>query len=117
MKSVNIHHVTKSVLQQIFALMIIMDMPLAQDLALIRKLGRFSILSRSDVGIASTSHLKTRLAIDSFGLRGQLLSPRALLLYELQLLNGSKRALRVMYSSTLRVSADPWALIRPLGLV
>ena len=46
-----------------------------------------------------------------------LLSRVALLLYELWLLNGSKGALRVMCSSTLRVSADPWAKIRPLGLV
>ena len=117
MKYVKIHHVTESVPQQIFALMIIMDMPFTQDLSLIPKLGPFVFLPRSDIRISRTSHLKARLATHSFGLRGQLLSPRALLLYELWLLNGSKGALRVMCSSTLRVSADPWALVRPLDFV
>ena len=83
MKSVKIHHATKPVHHEISTLVIITDMALTLDLSLVYKLGRFAFLSRSDIRILSTSHLKTRLAIDIFGLRGQLLSPRALLQYEL----------------------------------
>ena len=75
MKSVNIHHVTKSLLQEIFALVIITDMALTQDLSLLPKLARFAFLSRSDVRISRTSCLKGRLAIYMFDPLGRLLAP------------------------------------------
>ena len=75
MKSINIHHVTEPVLQQIFTLMIIMDMPFTQDLSLIPKLCSSSPLLNSDRWIRRSSCLKGCLAINSFGLKGQLLAP------------------------------------------
>ena len=57
-------------------------MALAQDLALVPKLGRFQILSRSDTRIRSTSRLKALLATHTSGPNGKLLSLSALLLYE-----------------------------------
>ena len=75
MKSVKFYHVTKPVHQLGFALMIIMYMPFTQDLSLIPKLGPFVFLSRSDIRITSTSHLKTRLATNMFAPNGRLLSP------------------------------------------
>ena len=75
MKIQEIHHATRSVLQSCSALMITTDMALALDLSLIPKVCYSCRLSRSDVRILSTSHFKTRLAIDMFGSLGRLLAP------------------------------------------
>ena len=75
MKSIKIHHVTKPVRHEISALVIITDMPFTQGLSLIPKLCSSSPLSNSDRWIRSSSCFKTRLAINSFGLSGRLLSP------------------------------------------
>ena len=66
MKYQEIYHVTKSVLQQISALMISTNMPLTQDLRSIPKLGYLRPSSKSDSRILSTSQKKTPVAIDSF---------------------------------------------------
>ena len=58
--------------------------------------GSRAIPFKSDEWILSTSRLKHLHATHSFALRGLLSHPVALLLYELELLNGSKGALRVM---------------------
>ena len=68
---------------------------LLRQLSLILEVGSLRTWRQLIERIRSTSCLKARRAINSFALRGQLLSPVALLLYELWLLNGSKGALRV----------------------
>ena len=54
--------------------------------ALVYLVCSLAISLRSDEWISSTSRLKTCLATDSFGPQGKLLTPVALLLYELELL-------------------------------
>ena len=64
-----IHHATKFVLQSCSALMIITNMPLAQDQSVIPKLVCFEFLSRSDSSIRSTSRLKHAFATNMFAPR------------------------------------------------
>ena len=65
---------------------------LLAKLSLIPKLCYLSGASKSDVGILSTSRLKTPFAINSFALNGPAFSPVALLLYELSFLKGSNES-------------------------
>ncbi len=59
--------------------------------------GSLAIPFNSDEWIMSMSRLKHLHATHSSALRGLRSHPVALLLYELELLNGSMEALRVMY--------------------
>ena len=67
-----------------------MDMALSQEASLIPKLCYSSRSSRSDGYILSTSRLKHAFAINMFDPIAGVLPLRALLLYELELLNRSK---------------------------
>ena len=70
MKFMKSCRMTKPVSRLGSALVIITNTALAQDLSSTPKLCYSSPLSRSDRWILSTSRLKARLAIDSFGPRG-----------------------------------------------
>ena len=65
-------------------------------LSLIPEVCSLQVSSKSDRWILSTSHLKTRVAINMFDHNGPAFNPPPLLLYEPSCSNGSSRALRVM---------------------
>ena len=83
---------------------------------LIPEVGSLAISFRSDRWIRSTSRLKARRATNMFDPHHACSSPVALLLYELELLNGSSGALRVMDLKHCASARTPGHLSGHLGL-
>ena len=115
MKSLKIYHVTKPVLQQIFALSISMDMGLPLEASLTPKLCYSWPSSKSDSTILRTSCLKHEFATNMFAPNCRCSSPARIITLRARASKRTQVSSANYVLSSLRASAGPWASEGSLG--